>query len=485
MKYCPKTLARDLERRGVTLVGAIVIMLMLAVIGVTLVSLLGVTSRASLDQVRSSQALGIAQGGLNWYAMYLAGLSDWTAAAAQTDVALGVGAFDVAINSQTAATIYITVTGKVAGTGGAVIKRTMSQRFSNFTGAAKYALFWGYRTGTSVSLTGTSVSGNYWSAGSSVINSPSAVTNGVVYYPTSDTVSGSGTYLAQSVTTPPAMPAIDYTYYTNIMTGWDTTLAAISGSTSTIWNTDHVLAGGITIIQRDFITRGTMTISGYGTIACGRDMLLHTNNSGTLTISPSGGRITFLCTRTMTVGSIGATINGNTGGTDFYASNIGGAVSMVSVTQPTTTLRDCNIWSERRIMIQGGAKIYGANLFLTYPNNTTNNYLRITGAGTTVGSLASPCTVVSGGRNSGAGRGSLSLDTGASVTGLVYQYDAGNLGSAYINNATITGTTIVNKVNNNAITSSTLTYDPAAIPDPPPTGFSGSPNTKVNSWDGI
>ncbi|MEK6728076.1 MAG: hypothetical protein AABY28_05355 [Candidatus Omnitrophota bacterium] len=78
----------------------------------------------------------------------------------------------------------------------------------------------------------------------------------------------------------------------------------------------------------------------------------------------------------------------------------------------------------------------------------------------------------------------LTVDTSANVTGLLYQYDTTNTGETDIASATITGSLIANQFDGNSISSMTITYNPSAIPDPPPEGFDGFTTKKADSWSG-
>ncbi|MCX5713125.1 MAG: hypothetical protein NTY47_08760, partial [Candidatus Omnitrophica bacterium] len=83
----------------------------------------------------------------------------------------------------------------------------------------------------------------------------------------------------------------------------------------------------------------------------------------------------------------------------------------------------------------------------------------------------------------------LTVNTSASATGLLYQYDTANTGTTTLNTATIIGSVIANQFQGNAITSTTMTNDPVtnplALPDPPQEGFDGFATKDPNSWSGI
>lgn len=448
------------KKRGVTLIAAIIIMLIMSVLGLTLASMLGVTSRGSLDYLRSAQALGLAQAGLNWYMMRLAGIANWSSETNQTAVSLGAGTFDVTINSQTSNKINFTVTGNVTGTDGVTIKRTMTQSATKTIKGANFALFWGTDNG-SVNFNNMTIIGDYWSRGTTSFEASSSITGGLAYRPDTEDITGAGSFTEFSVSSPyPSMPVLDLSYYTGLCSTYD---AKITGSGTINWNEDHTLSGDIFTCQ-DFNTNTTagssVTISGYGYIIASRDMELNTaaGSGRTLTITPSGGNIVLIAARNITINTSGGTktVNINSG-THIYCRNNGNS-RLITINNDNTNIDGALILANRRLLVQNSANLTNSTLFVNYPGSTNNNRLRVLDSGTTVGTVASPCTLISIGQNAT----SLDIANNASVTGFVYQYDSSNNGSFDINNATVTGSVVANQLN--TLSGSTITYDSSAIP---------------------
>ncbi len=499
------------KNQGVSLVAAIAIMVLASILGLVLASMLGITSRGVVDYERSSQAFGLAQAGVNWYMMSLAGITDWDTATNQTGITLGPGTFDVTVSNQAkplsdateATRMDIAVTGKVIGTAGTTIQRTMSQRILKLPSAAKFALFWGRRTGMTLNLTSTTISGDFWSQGSASLPNNS-VTNGTVYYPSTESITGTG-FNKKAIIYPYfpgfsgasatfSTPAMNTTYYTDLVSVYDTALNNCTGPSTQNQNTDLVLNGD-TLCYRYFyaVTNNntTVTISGNGTIIATRDIGLN-STSGTnrrLIISPSGGNIVFLANRSITVNDVsGSNVVTASSGTRMYSRGFDLSSYLLTINNNNTNIDGALLLAGRRIIVQNGADITNSILFVNYPaglsNPSTNNYLQVTGAGTSIGTLAGgPCSLISIGRANGT-PSALTVDTSASVVGLLYQYDGVNTGSTRLNSATITGSVIANQFQGNAIASSTITYDPSALPDPPPEGFDGFATKKPNSWSG-
>jgi len=494
------------KTKGVSIVAAVAIMLICAVLGLTMVQLLGVTSRGSIDYLRSSQAFGIVQGGLNWQMMQLATAADWDTATDQT-ASLGGWIFTTSLanwarpqtDSNTPTRGDISVTSEVQGTDGAVIQRTMSQSAWMLPSASKFALFWG-RDVANLSFSNTTVNGDFWSIGTTAIPASSSVTNGSAYRPTTENISGAGSYTEVDVGSFPyfsdfsgstlshSTPPFNSSYYTALTSDYDTREAACVTASDTNQNTSLVLTGN-TICCRDFNTNGTITISGNGYIVANRNILLHTANgdAGTLTFSPSGGNIVLIAGRDILINSTQAdTPVVMNSGVRMYSKSDASTAGEITIRNDTTDIDGAMILAARHIIIQDSADITNSTLFLNDPGNATNNVLTITNAGTSVGTVAEPCSIISIGR----GTPTLQITTTASVAGLLYQRDTGNLGRTSIsgsnnaNRVSITGSVIANAFQGNSISNANITYDPTAVPDPPPEGFDGFATKKPNSWNG-
>ena len=494
------------NKKGVLLVAVIAIMLITAALSTVLASLVAVTTRTTPDYLRSSQALGLAQAGLNWYMQRLCGVANWTVETNQTGVVLGPGTFDVFLSNKAApqtdsttdTAMDISVTGNVIGANGVTIKRTMSQRAWKLPSASKFALFWGRRTGATLTLNSTTINGDYWSQGSSNFTG-STIANGTAYRPSTESISGAPSvaisypYFSDftGATATFSTPALTLGYYTNLIGGYDAAIAGCSSAATINQNTNLVLNGN-TVCCRTFNTNTAnntnVTISGHGTIVANRDIFLASTSgiNRTLTISPSGGNILILAGRSLT---INAATGGNTitinSGTRMYSASNSANTQLTIINNNNTIINSSIILADRRIIVQNSANINGSTFFVNYPGSANNNYLRVTGSGTVVGTSVSPCSLFSIGRANGNLASGLTVDTGASVTGLLYQYDTANAGMTDIASATIAGSVIANRFQGNAITSSTITYDPTAFPDPPPEGFSGFATKKPDSWVGI
>ncbi len=498
---------RNSNEKAVSLIAAIGIMLIISVLSAVMASMLGVTSRGVLDNLRSSQAFGIAQGGLNWYMKQLADTTNWTTTTNQANVSLGQGTFDVALSnkaspyadSTTNTRMDISVTGKITGTDSVTIQRAMSQRVFKLPSAIKFALFWG-RDVANFSFTNTAVSGDFWSIGTTSIPAGSVVTNGSAYRPTTEDITGAGTYTEVNVGAFPyfsnfsgstlshSTPPFNTAYYAALISDYNSREAACVSGVDINQNTSLVLTGN-TLCCRDFNTNNTITISGNGYIVANRDILLHSANgdSGTLTFSPSGGSIVLIAGRDILINSNQAdTPVIMNSGVRMYSKSEGINTGEITIRNDTTAIDVALILSNRNILVQNSANTTNSTLFLNDPGSATNNVLTITSAGTSVGTISGPCSVISIGR----GTPSLQVTTTAGVTGLIYQRDTNNLGRTNIsgtnnaNRVSIMGSIIANAFSGNNISNANITYDSTAIPDPPPEGFDGFAAKKANSWSG-
>jgi len=492
--------------KGVSLVVAVAIMLICGVLGAVMAQLLGVTSRGSVDYMRSSQALGLAQAGINWQMMQLATAADWDVLTGQT-VSLGGWIFTTSLSnwaqpqtdSSTSTRLDINVTGKTGGSDGAIIQRTMSQSAWKLPSATKFALFWG-RDVANLSFNNVAVSGDFWSIGSTSIPGSSSVTNGSAYRPQGEDISGAGSYTEVDVgvfpyfanftgsTSTHSTPPFNPSYYTSLISDYDSREAACVTGTDISQNSSLALSGN-TVCCRDFNTNGTITISGNGYIIANRDMLLHTQNgdSGTLTFSPSGGNIVLIAGRDILINSNqNDTLVTMNSGVRMYSKSDGANNGEITIRNNTTNIDAALISADRRIIVQDSANITGSTLFVNDPGNATNNVLRIEDSGTSVGTQASPCNVISIGR----GTPTIQITDTASIAGLIYQRDANNLGRTRIdgqnnaNRVNITGSVIANVFQGNDIDNANITYDPDSLPDPPIEGFEGFATKKPGSWSG-
>ena len=512
------------KEKGVSLVVAIAIMVVTAVLGSAMVSMLGTTSRGSLDYLYATRDLGIAQGGMNWQMMELCNLSNlsgWANAANQTNLSLGNGTFSVVLTNKTAlfnesgstanvTALNITVTANITGTVNQTITRTMSQRVLRLPSAAKFALFWGKRTGTALTLTNINITGGVWSQGSASIPATSSVSRGTVYCPSSETVSGAGSYTNTTMVFPYfgnftgtmnatfSNPQMNITYYTALTDTYNTTIAGCASGTTNNTNSDIVLINNTLCFQTfntNTVAASTVNITGAGTIVANRDMLLNTaaGSGRTLNIRATTGDILLLAGRSITINAATGTnavniTSNNSAGFEvrMYALSTNNNNQLIILSNNNTNVTGGLLLGGRNITVQNGTKMFNVIMFVNDVGVTNNNGLLIRSSGTAVGSASSPCSVISVGR----GSPSLQIAENATVTGLVFQDDTGNIanttinGTSSSNRVTINGALIANQFNGNAINNATIIYNWSLIPDPPPQGFGGFVTKDSDTWSG-
>jgi hypothetical protein len=217
------------------------------------------------------------------------------------------------------------------------------------------------------------------------------------------------------------------------------------------------------------------------------DINLHIRNadSGTLNILPSGGNIIMLAKDSITVnsGQADTAVNSSVGLTLYAASTTSANNDLITIGNDTTNLAGALVIAKRHIQVYNSANLAGSTLYVGRASTNTQNLLEVTGSGTTVGNLVSPCTIISSGSRNPA----ISLASNASVVGLVYQRDTGVTpsGTMDVGGATVSGMLVCDAFSNNRINGGNITYDANAIPDPPPEGFEGFASIKPDTWDGI
>ncbi|MFC1755234.1 hypothetical protein ACFL96_17890 [Thermoproteota archaeon] len=573
------------NKNGQALVAAIVIVILLSLFAVVCSSLLGIAvGHSATGLVQSTQALYLAHAGLEWYIQQLADDTNWTDQTNPGIQSLGAGTFKVIVSNPAATSIDITSTGRVTGADGRQRERFVSATVKKCFPGTRFAVFWQQDPGSTLLFaSGTHIVGDFWSVGSTTINSGSDVTNGVVYYGSGETISGNGVYTTQEVTPPfPDMPVFDPDiYYNPLKADWNSRIndadednhgqtggksliidgitvnwsgqnktakdievingGVITGSDFTVScksfklqngsqidsnasdftiscrvdfemtqdsqinahdyrinssrhfemsNTASINSDGFELyLDDDFNTNGDVSLTGAGYIVCASEtgnVLLHNEpgDSGTLTVTPSGGDIYFLSGDTMTVNSTrnDTTVNLDNG-CFLYSRNPKGRDEFLIIRNAKTTISGSTLVAERGILVQSGADITNDSfLYVDYASSNTDNLLWITGSGTTVDG-----TVVSRGRSSP----SLRIDSGASITGLVYQYGDSTLGRTQIDDGsgsapTITGALLVRQFHNDLFGPATVTGDLTALPSPLPTGFDDfEVYVDTNTWDGL
>lgn len=472
------------RKKGIGLILAVFFIVITAFIAVIAFSILSAGSTGGLTNIMSTRAYGIAYGGMEWYLEQLQNDTDWTNEVNQTGIALGSGTFNITINSASGTEVSFTVTGSVTGYENQDMQRQMSITANKLPQAALFALWWGRDTGSNLQLSGTFVTGDYWSRGNTTFTGGSSITGGIAYRPDNRVITGipgGGT----AVNSPyPEMPVILTTYYDNIISSANTLINAASSAPDRTWTSGQVLNGN-TIYCNNLYTNGTFTISGHGNIVAYSqiELLNDPGDSGTLTINPSGGDINIYA---------GTNLYINSSQTDTHIRINSGTNSKVvlysrsrsGTDQYTQIRRDAQIdgaliIGNRRIVVQQDASITDSTLYVNYQASTTNNYLQITN-NAIVGTTSNPCNVISLSHLGSPSTNGLEISAHANVTGFIYHY-GGTTGRAYfVNDAVMTGTVIISQFRNDLISNSTFTYNSSFTP---PVGFEGYIVKEIESWD--
>lgn len=141
----------------------------------------------------------------------------------------------------------------------------------------------------------------------------------------------------------------------------------------------------------------------------------------------------------------------------------------------STTINSALIMARQRLMVGDGAAVTNSILYLDYSSASSNNYLQITDAGTTISGA-----VISEGREDNA----LDIRSNATVTGLAYQYGSATEGQARVDGgSTITGALLARQFRNNQLGPATITYSFASLLSALPSGFPGGVMTDIESWN--
>lgn len=486
------------EEEGMVLVGALAVMIFAALFSSIAISLVSTSAGSHYHLLEGTQALALANAGAEWYMKQLENDTDWTDEGTQTK-SFAEGAFTINVSQATSGRVVFTSTGAIPSSlAGVTIRRRETFTVLKLPSAFLFALYQGRDPGLNLRLVNqganpTVISGDVWSRGSVWIKARNIVQNGKVYVPDSESVSGAGSYTAKLVTPPYlTMPGIDKSYYTGLMAAYDALLNANNSKKSRIvnsgtfnLNTDPDCSGGICNF-RNFTTRGTVTITGSGTIVVDRNLNLHSvSGSNSLTITPSaGGSIAFIANRNVVVGRYTDPVITNSGRVTFYSRSQSGN-RQVLIQGAQTTLSGVTVLARYRIRVRTGADLTDDSILFVDHKGTAGNYLDIIGDTSDVtsvdGSLLSvvrrnPALMIrNGGRNK----------KGVVITGLVYAYGSSTTGYCYLDQATIQGSVVCNRYTFNRIRNVAITSDPGSLPATPPPGFDGFIMKEENSWDGL
>lgn len=482
------------NQSGIGLILAIFFIVFTAFIAVVAFAVLSSGTTGGLQDILSARAYGIAYGGMEWYLQQLRDDTNWADNLDQSNITLGEGVFDITITideTLTATSITFTITGKVTGNETQNIARQIVVSAKKRPLPTINAFFWGNDpTGSSnLTLSSTTIDGDYWSRGNTTVQASSQIINGTAYRPQDKDITGGGTYTEQALYPPyPSMPIMLTTYYDDIISTANTAINTAKSSSSDIpQNTNLILTGSNDIYCRNFSTSGNITISGHGNIVAWQDINFQTANAfQTLTITPSGGNINFYAGRNFYINTTSArpTIIINSS-TVLYSRSEGSTSYYTRIRRANTTINGATIIGNRRISVEGGADIYNSTLYVNYQAGTTNNYLQITDSGTIVGDIARPCSVISFSQLGGGSDYGLYIAQGASVVGLVYHY-GGDTGRAYFlggpGGVIIRGSVIISQFRGDSISNTTVTYDSSVLDNLSGNALNGFP-ILANTWD--
>lgn len=489
-------LRRTRNQKGIVLVAVVGAMLFSGLFAAISASVVSNSAGTHGNLLQATQALALANAGAQWYLEGLENDTDWTNETTQT-LSLGTGSFTISIVSAAATEVRFTSTGTVTSNlTGTDLRRTVTTTARKLPSSFRFAVYQGLDPGVNFSITQnganpSTITGNVWSMGSvSVSNATNSVTGGFVFVPSTETVSGAGTYTAKSVSSPfPAMPVITTTFYTNLIATYNTAIDAGSSSTDTTINNANFNVSG-TVVRRNFTTTGTVNITGNGTLVVLRDTRLHGGTGlgvSTLNITPDvGGSLTFLSGRSLTIGSDNdnPTITINPG-CSFYSRAQTATNQLITVRGANTTLNNSLVIANRRILVQEGANITNdATLFVNYPGSNTNNFIDIVGDNNVT---SVDGTLISIARNDPGLRlrGTTTTKSENQITGLVYAYGSATTGYCQVDAATVSGSLVCHRFNSNRIRNSNVTYSLASLPATLPTGFDSYVSEEDNSWDGL
>jgi len=249
------------KRKGFALIVSIFVVIVFSVLGAVAASMLSGESISAIKDLRSMQALHIAEAGIRYaIAKDLDNLADWTTAANFTKN-LSPGYFSVNYLSATSNTVTVQVKGVVGG-----VERIVSVNASHITsgsGAFSYAIYAGNQGGASLNITNNSIiDGDFYYNGDVTMTNNAKLINGTMYCNNLNLQNSSTVETYEPLPNPQVPPpSFETTYYDQMLS--ETTKGATSSLN--LWNSTLNLSG-----QTQYYTSinicGNSIVNGPGTL---------------------------------------------------------------------------------------------------------------------------------------------------------------------------------------------------------------------------
>lgn len=132
-----------LDKKGVSIIATVAIMLILSLLGLTGVSLLGSASSAGLAYMQAQQSLYIAEAGLNWYMEQLQNDTDWSDNANLSSVNFAGGIFTISVSNAQIDSIDASSASSVTGYESQPIRRVVTAHLTRSLKAFDYVIYAG------------------------------------------------------------------------------------------------------------------------------------------------------------------------------------------------------------------------------------------------------------------------------------------------------------------------------------------------------
>jgi len=218
------------KKRGFTLIAAIFVMLVFSLLVITTSTLVSSEAVNAVRSYYSQRAFYIAEAGLNFViASSLEGNDDWSGFD-QLSLDFAGGTFTVENISPETNSAVLRSTGVYPAGGLTSVTRVIQQGITQeavLPQAFYYALYWNNSLGTSDRLNvggilfNADIEGNVFGDGNFNVRSGSSVSDGQIYVTEGYDVTGSGSYSWEVISEQPPWPALDNTYYTNLINYYD------------------------------------------------------------------------------------------------------------------------------------------------------------------------------------------------------------------------------------------------------------------------
>ncbi|OGC24386.1 hypothetical protein A2291_02550 [candidate division WOR-1 bacterium RIFOXYB2_FULL_42_35] len=364
---------------GFSIILAIFVVLITTFLVLSTSTLITTDSDKIVRHYNSLRAFFIAEAGLQFaVASSLEGKGDWRTFTALSKNFAG-GSFTVQNLTTEANLALLRVTGTYPAGSANSVTRTIQQTFYRaytLPEAFNYALYWNNSAGATTLdlgswLFSSNITGNCFGAGNFDVSSNSGVTGGTIYVSPGHRVTGSGTYTWEVLSSFPAFPLLDNTYYTNLISYYDSIIPTVAAPAYTWGSTNHVITLNGETVSFESITinlSGGLTVRGSGELVSRGDI----DVNGDIYVVPNTGEtIALVAQNKIDIGPWGSNSADFFSGTHLYSKN--GRCQFTKFLGSFVNSEDVLVMSKNRVSLSWFGSNLGDNSIIYIPPDATGS----------------------------------------------------------------------------------------------------------------